>query len=233
MMRNVQDSGCANVRLLLIAEQGPSRTAYEKSLQEMNVAYDALSSPGEMKNMLTETPYNGLLLDVPTMIRASGRDKMHVNEMLERFPVLRLIYDAQHGRIRGLHYGRSSDNAVDLKTFIRQSCAALPARSIRAAQRRNLHLNVWLLPESHAPLSAGERTVTSNVSEVGCFLITSRPWKNFERLWLVFREFTDKSPVQARIRWRKTWGEALEIPGLGIQFEQISPSQREDLLKLL
>jgi hypothetical protein len=227
------EADVSRVRVLLIAEEGAPRTAYEKALQDMGAAYDALSSPSQMKSRLIETPYNGLLLDVPTMIRATGREKMRVNEMLERFPVLRLIYDAKKQSIRGLHYGRSSDNTTTLQCFIEKTCATLPPRSIRSADRCNLHLNVWLLPQPHAPLSAGERTVTTNASEVGCFIITSRPWKGFERLWLVFREFRDKTPVETSVRWRKPWGEKPELPGLGVQFEAISRTQREDLLRLL
>lgn len=218
---------------MLIAEPGPSRAAYEKALQDMDVEYDALSIPNEMQTLLKETAYNGLLLDVPTMIRASGRDKMRINEMLERFPVLRLVHDSQHGGIRGLHYGRSSDNATTLEKFIKGACALLPARSIRQAPRHNLHLNVLLLSQPNAPLSAAERTVTSNVSEVGCFLITPKPWKDVERLWLIFRDFKDKTPAPVLVRWRKPWGEQLEIPGLGVQFEELTRSQREDLLKFL
>ncbi|MDK2956002.1 MAG: hypothetical protein PWQ57_1498 [Desulfovibrionales bacterium] len=224
---------CERIRLLLIAEQGPSRSAYEKALQDMDVDYDALTTAGEMQNLLKETAYNGLLLDVPTMIRASGKDKMRVNEMLERFPVLRLVYDAQHGSIRGLHYGRSADNVTTLENFVKNTCAPLPARSLRQAVRSNLHLNVLLLPQKNAPFSAAERTVTANVSEVGCFLITSKPWKDVERLWLVFRDFKDKTPALVRVRWRKVWGEQLEIPGLGVQFEELTRPQREELLKFL
>lgn len=223
----------SELKVLLIAEHGESRDAYESALKEHGTEYDVLASPAELRTVLRESRYNGLLLDVPTMIRAESADKREINRIIERFPTIRLLYNPGLGGIRGLSRGGTVKDSQSLFDFLDKDCALFDARSIRGTQRSAQVFNVTLLRAGDQPVEQGERTVTFNVSEEGCFLYSSDSWQGEEQCYLVFHDMDDRTPVKTDICWIRPWGESRSIPGIGVRFLIISDGQRQALIDLL
>lgn len=214
-------------RILLVAEKGDARAAYTDVLRELGVDFDCITSPDEITDVLVGGAYNGLLVDVPTMIRCECENKNRITKIMDRFPVLRLMYNDRFGGIRGLAQGGTIRDNRDLREFIRDECAPFEARSIRTSERKEVVFNVLLLKDlDHEDQ---ERTVTVNVSERGCFVYTVNRWEIASPAWLVINEFDDRTPIELKVRWRHEWGREMRLPGIGTSFESMSASQYAQL----
>ncbi|MEF2230667.1 MAG: PilZ domain-containing protein [Pseudodesulfovibrio sp.] len=220
-------------RLLLIAEPGLPRAAYLGVLRDLDVEVDCIASPGEMAGALMDAPYNGLVIDVPTMIRCDCGDKNRITRVMERFPVLRVMYNPKCGGIRGLAQGGTLRDNRDLIEFVEHECVPFSPRSIRVVQRREVVFNVVLLNRLGLPEVQGERTVTLNVSEHGCFIYSINDWRMGEPAWLVVNEFDDRTPIELKVRWQRPWGTASLLPGIGATFESMSTYQYVQLHSFL
>lgn len=170
--------------------------------------------------------YNGMLIDAGTLVEARSGEKAILAHMFEIYPTLLL-----HGGKEGLIPLPRHRSCSDVASFL-QACIDFQARPVRAKDRAELNLHVLLSPT--AELTDVERTVTLNVSENGCFVISGQEWQPEDRLWLQFPELeADDHPIRARARWRTPWGKAEGIPGVGLQFEQISKVQKDELKYLI
>jgi hypothetical protein len=69
-----------------------------------------------------------------------------------------------------------------------------------------------------------------DVSSNGCFLFSSARFQLGGRVWLRIVDLYDKSPISGIVRHKRKWGEAMVVPGIGIEFEVITESQRQSLL---
>jgi hypothetical protein len=217
-------------KLLLIAEKGLPRSAYIETLRDIDIEVDCISSPDEMTGALIDAPYSGLLIDVPTMIRCECADKNRITRIMERFPVLRLMYNPKYGGIRGLAQGGTIRDNRDLTEFVLGECVPFLPRSIRVAQRHRVVFNVALFDNLDRN---SEKTVTVNVSEHGCFVYSVRTWRVDNPAWIIVQELEDQTPIELLVRWQRPWGEAMRIPGIGASFESMTTSQYVQLHSFL
>lgn len=213
------------IKLLLIAEEGLPRSAYLEVLHGLDVEVDCIASPDEMTGALVDAPYSGLLIDVPTMIRCECSNKNRITRIMDRFPVLRVMYNPNYGGIRGLSHGGTMRDNRDLVDFVLHECLPFTPRSIRVARRHELIFNVMLFRRQSEDPEAGERTVTINVSEHGCFVYSVNDWRLKASAWLVVNEFDDRTPIELKVRWQRRWGEMLQFPGIGATFESMTTHQ--------
>lgn len=218
---------------MLISESGMAQEAYMSELYRLGVEVDCISSPEQLQERLCDIPYNGLLVDVPTMIRSDSSEKSRVTRIMDRFPVLRLLFNSDQGSIRGLSHGGTVRDNKTLESFVLNDCLTFPARSIRRAQRSELVLNVMLAEDCEKLGLEQERTVTVNVSEQGCFVYSTRSWEEDESAWIVVRELEDKTPIGLHIHWTRSWGQTLRMPGIGTSFSTIRPDQLDQIRALL
>lgn len=221
------------IKLLLIVEKGMARDAYLGELFKLGVEVDCIESPEQLRDHMYDSPYNGLLIDVPTMIRAEGSGKNHVTQIMERFPVLRLLYNPEQGGIRGLSHGSTVRDNKSLESFVLNECLTFPARSIRKVRRAELVLNVLLANRPDLLGTDAERTVTVNVSEQGCFIYSSREWDAVDPAWIVVNELEDKTPIELQVHWTRVWGQSNRLPGIGTSYASISDAQLAQIRHLL
>ena len=222
-------------RILLISEDGLARSAYIEVLRDLDCEVDCIVSPDDMTGALVDAPYSGLLIDVPTMIRCECADKNRITRIMERFPVLRLMYNPKYGGIRGLAQGGTVRDNRNLSDFVLHECVPFAPRSIRIAMRQEVFFNVLLLDDIKRieQAESGERTVTINVSEHGCFVYSVGDWKVDSSAWLVVSEFDDQTPIELKVRWQRGWGKAMRMPGIGATFESMTTHQYVQLHSFL
>lgn len=163
-------------RILLVSESGCARDAYTEILSDLDVAVDCIASPDEMTGALIDSRYSGVLVDVPTMIRCQCDNKNRITTIMDRFPVLKVMYDPEHGGVRGMAHGGTIKDNRDLTDFVLQECVPFAPRSLRVVGRKELVFNVLLMQEAGCGEKDAERTVTVNVSEHGCFVYTVGDW---------------------------------------------------------
>jgi len=212
-------------KLLLIAEEGLSRSAYVEVLKELDVDVDCVASPDDISGALIDAPYSGLLIDVPTMIRCECMDKNRITRIMDRFPVLRLLYNPKYGGIRGLTQGGTVRDNRDLADFVLMECVPFLPRSIRVARRHDLVFNVLLHSDPGRLGHDPEQTVTVNISEHGCFIYSVKQWELGNPAWMVITDLEDQTPIELSVRWKRAWGESMRMPGIGTSFQTMTTHQ--------
>ena len=214
-------------RILLMVASRDAAQAYVRRLRELGAACDLAENMAAMVARLRGQAYNGIVLDVPTLIKDKSYDKRLITEVMDFFPLVRARFDAAGNRILALSPGGSIAQGDVLADFVLTRCAAFPARRIRASERVSLCLNVVaaaLAPEGTAPgVPAGpRRTCVLDVSAGGCFVWDIEPPPVGHELRLEFTDRPGETHALARVIWRQPWGERPAPPGAGLEFEELS-----------
>ncbi|WP_243546683.1 PilZ domain-containing protein [Pseudodesulfovibrio tunisiensis] len=220
-----------STRMLLICERGFARAAYVERVRGLGVEVDCIEEPDTLRHELSEVPYSGLLIDVPTMIRSESNAKGWLTGFMARFPVLRLVFDPRCGGIRGLNQDFAICDNADIADFVMDKCIRNAPVSVRKARRIELELGVELLDRADS-VSARERTRTLNVSKQGCFVLSDHVWPVDKTMWIVVNEFEDKTPIGLKICWSRESRAASLVPGVGARFETLTERQYWQLCSL-
>ena len=223
------------MKLVLICKEGEARQAYLNEIDAIGVDVDVVSSCSEFLNTKAMNSYQGLMVDLVTQMKMSGEEKSIAKDMLEFYPTLQLKWDAQSGSIRNISCGKRAtsdtiDEFISIREFISRECQAFEARAIRQSMRKMVHFNVLLSTDEIMDEKNMERTITINMSKSGCFMFSGRVWRKHLTVWFIMHDLKDKTPVSGDIRWSVEWGKRRVIPGIGIRFKQIKPSQMEELI---
>lgn len=218
----------AQTKILIIAKDLEAGQAYADALREINVAYDIAASFTEMAAMAIHNSYNGLLVDILTLVRSSKEEKVVAYECFNLYPVLRVKWENKKKKINlsPLEQAFSPDTASALKFFIESRCMPFPARPLRRHSRKSYNLNVLLSPDGEFAEHNTMKTFTLNVSTGGVFVHSSHRFGTGQTVWLKFVEFADHAPIPASVRWFLEWGVSRSIPGLGLRFENLSEAQQ-------
>ena len=215
------------IRLILVCKEGPSRNAYLRETMSLGIEVDTVSSFADLIDAMLKTPYQGIMVDVVTSLKANREEKGISQEILSAFPLMQLRWDQQTNRIQTISNGASSSST--LAHFIAYDCQPFKPRTVRADSRKYINFNVEIYKDEDLNPSNMERSVTVNVSKSGCFLYSVGNWTGISKIWLVVHELEDKTPIVGEIHWRQPWGKSMTIPGIGIRITQISAGQRDQL----
>lgn len=215
-------------RVILACGDKEATQAYVERIRRSGIEVDAVSSLAELHHQLLETSYNGILLDVRTKIRASGREKEIIHSLLEVFPVLQVNLDKATGAISALFFGQCEGEGT-IEDFLHRECISFTPRRIRADLRKNVNLNVRLSEKEGYSETDAVRSVTLNVSKGGCFIYSTREWDLQSSVWFTIHELSDPRPIIGEVRWQIAWGKTLTIPGIGIRFVDIQEEQLRSL----
>ncbi len=215
-----------SLRLVLVCRPSPARQKYQQALHGIGVEFDAVDNLTGLLRALSQTPYNGILMDVTTGLGVSSGEKKQLQTILQIFPVMRIDWD---NRVVLSYYGQSQASELTLEKFIQTECQPFNARTIRAHERHDLHYNVTIYPNEHCRPEDGKRAVTLDISEGGVFLIFLDNWTGSRRIWLRFMDMTDLTPVQGEVKRQINWGVRPRIPGLGVAFTQITDNQIKEI----
>lgn len=216
-------------RILLVAQPGEACTLYETALHRIDALVDTVASIDKFYGAVTHFAYNGVVIDIPTKIKALSEHKDLVYSIMGRFPVIQVNMDRRSGRIRALLYGHH-ERTGPLEDLIREACWNNPPRKLRSEERKPFHYNVLLSTTRQFDAQTLIRTITMDVSRKGCFLFSSARFQVGGRVWLRIMDIYDQTPISGIIRHKIKWGEAMVVPGIGLEFETISENQRQSLL---
>lgn len=215
------------IRLILVCKEGPVRNAYLREATSIGIEVDVVESFSDLMKMMIIRPYQGIMVDLITSVKAPREEKRLAQNVLDVFPLIQLKWDEQTRSIHTISSETASKNT--LAHFIAHSCQPFKPRSIRLNARKNIHFNTLLCKSNDMDPSQTENSVTINVSKGGCFLWTCQNWSGIDKIWMVFTELADKTPICGEICWRQPWGKSMTFPGLGIRFLQMTPGQKTQL----
>ncbi len=209
------------IRLALLVSDPGSQEAYLNSLADHDVQCMNASCHNQLFETLMNEPCNGLLLDVPTMVRSNAYEKALMHDLIEVFPVLRLRYDQESGRIGALMYG--SQTRISISEFIDTHCRNFSPRKLRLTSRVDVQRSVLLSSDCDFQKDSTEKSITINLSSEGVFIYSIRTWQKGQQAWVVFPNIDPHKPVKAEVRWSRPWGTDFCMPGVGLKFINISP----------
>ncbi len=218
----------ADIRVLLFVQDEGAKQKYLDALSLCGAQVFVTASFFDLSAEICSRTYHGLFLDLPTKMKAIKENKAYVYRLVERFPVSHLQMAAGSSEIRCFHFNRQYGSS--LLDFINNQCRTFIPQKIRMDKRENIHLPV--LVYKHQADKRPERSITNDLSSGGCFIFSSRRWKEGHDIWIRFMDFADPLPIRAHIKTVVKWGKARQIPGIGVQFTDLSPLQVTALAKL-
>jgi hypothetical protein len=217
--------GDAAPRILLLVKSPESGAVYASRLQELGASADSAEDMAAMVGLLRDNAYNGIILDVPTLIKDRSYDKRLIGELTDYFPLLRARHDTIAGRIMALSSGGATVEGDALVQFVRANCAGFAARRIRGSERVAVCLHVLAAvrgPEGSGAAEAAflspRRACLLDISGGGCFLWDVEPPQTDTVVRVIFHDRPAAAPVTAKVVWRLAWGERPTPPGAGMQF---------------
>ena len=218
--------------ILLICREGKSRQFYQAELNSPGVQLLCIQTLMEFFHQDVYRPLNGILVDMPTYMRSSEDEKRLLADLVGLFPALRLKCNEATGEIRTLPFGTVYPGNKAPGVFVQEYCATSVQRKVRSSERTQHNLPVSLsryLPVEHV---CDTRTVTTNISNGGCFLVRFEPWKVGDCGWITMHDLKDDTPVSVVVCSVLPWGESRSLPGIGIRFIDPTVLQQAELSRL-
>ncbi|WP_243374263.1 PilZ domain-containing protein [Geotalea sp. SG265] len=224
-----------SIKLLVVSSEGEAMDAYRQALDQAGVSYDAATSFHLLSDMVREEAYNGIIIDMLTLVRAGKDEKKLAYELMNFFPTTHIKWDTRTKVISLSMLGEMSppEAITALNRFIDERCRPIGARRLRMHPRRDVALQIQLSTDPGFPEAGTDRTFTVNISREGCFLHTTRPVETGDTVWLKIQGMADQTPIKGTVCWKVEWGEKLVVPGIGVHFDEIGPLQLAALAKLL
>jgi hypothetical protein len=163
------------------------------------------------------TAYQGIIADVRFSMKADGELKQQLRRLENIYPFLR-VKSAADGTLHGIS---SLSGSVSLAEFLGQ-CRTFPARPLREEERREEYISAWLA--ATFDFAEAEASVSLNLSCRGAFFFSARIWAVGAPVWVRFPGHDQD--FSARVCWCRPWGGKSDgLPGIGVEFQEISESQ--------
>ncbi len=216
-------------------ESNPNLVKLVSIIQRCGAHCDIAYDVHDIVHFTVKNAYNAILMDMNGMLDISAIDRPTIQRMSNIFTLARFLYHEGEDRFSLLYSVDDKDPTdLSLQEFIEDVCVKLRPRKFRAEIRARIHLNVKFAktPEDIA-LQNVQMTFTTNLSETGCFIATPQRFKPGQILYLLVDELSDKAPIKVMVRWQIKWGTRLKAPGIGVYFEELTASQKEELFSIL
>lgn len=211
--------------ILVISYNADIRSALLDNLYRNNATGIACKSFLEAEDIAREGVYNGILVDLQSIVKAKGDEKVIACSLTGFYPTLRV---STFGAML-VPNAKSDDAEQDssLSDFLTTTCSVFAPRKLRLHRRRDIVLSAVRLP--HA---SGDRLFSLNISWGGAFIVDVQPEKYEigQDLQLKFPEF--EISFSATVCWIRPWGQR-QIPGVGVAFHDDDKGMESVLAALL
>ncbi len=213
----------SDLRILLIARKGAQRDQYLAALHETGVRVTVASSFKKLSGDVADQLFHGVMVDLATKIRALNEDKDFIHNIIGNFPMAQLKLEKKTGKISVFLYGQTRGGFIE--EFLYKECLTFKPRKFRSHARKPIHFNVVFIDAPDLDSENASRSITMNVSRGGCFIFSAGSFNNGEEIRFVLKELDEDAPVKGIVRYGITWGDAMRVPGVGLEFTDIDESQ--------
>jgi hypothetical protein len=211
--------------VLVVSYCDKTRESIVSNLQQLHTNAVACSLFSEAENLALQHNYHGILVDLPSIIRAKGDEKTIAYTLTNFYPTLK-VRNNGNSLVPMCMPGEEKQSS-SLTDFIQNTCTSFNARKLRSNRRRETHLStVRQLP------GAEERHFTLNISWGGAFIMHTNPEKFIigDEFEIYFHELGLEASVT--VCWIQKWGER-RVPGIGVRFLQVDERLEQALYNLL
>lgn len=211
--------------ILVISYGDDVRKGLVSSLEKMGVASVPCSNFLEAEDLALCQLFSGILVDLPTMIKSKGEEKIVACSLTGFYPTLRVRVIGAMLIPMTMPGGAKQDNS--LNDFIARSCAAFRPRTLRMHRRFDVSVPVIL---KYAEIE--ERSLITDISWGGVFVLNMHPerFNSGEKISLRFHDIDLE--VEAVICRISRWGARCN-PGMGLKFIYLDAAAEELLFPLI
>jgi len=211
--------------LLVISYNADIRRAFLENLQRINATGVACESFLAAEDSAREGVFNGVLVDLQSIVKAKGDEKVIACSLSGFYPTLRVR--AIGGMLVPMAMPGDARQDNSLSDFLNKSCRAFTPRRLRRHRRRDIVLSA--VSSLRAP---EDRLFTLNMSWGGAFIVDAHPEKYQigQDIQLAFPEYSYS--FIASVRWICPWG-LRRIPGAGVEFRGIDEGMESILAAIL
>ncbi len=211
--------------ILVVSYSDDIRAALVATLNGYDVSAVACSSFCVAEEHALHGLHNGLLVDLPSMVRAKGEEKIVACTLANFYPTLRV--KAIGNALIPMAMPGSSKQDRSLNEFLTRSCPAFVPRALRAHRRHAICALTLLVYRGEAL-----RGVTLNISWGGAFIMDTQA-ERFQAGESVEVRFPRYGGVaRAVIRRVVPWGME-NPPGIGVSFQEMDQDLETALAGIL
>jgi hypothetical protein len=195
--------------LLVVSYNADVRKALIDNLERCSAGGIPCDSFLQAEDVAREVPCTGILVDLQSIIKAKGDEKLIACSLTGFYPTFRVR--AFGSMVVPMAMPGDAKQVNSLSDFLNKSRASFIPRKVRRHRRRDVIIAVLLGNQD------GERAFTVNLSWGGAFIVNTRPERfaiNSE-LEIMLPQYGLKTTVT--VRHVKMWGEC-NAPGIGVSF---------------
>ena len=211
--------------IFVISVSDDTRAALTNSLKAFDVELVQCSTFLEAETLALQGLYSGILVDLPSIVKAKGEEKIVACSLTGFFPTLRV-------RVMGtmlipMTMPGAAKQESSVNDFINRACKNFFTRKLRAHHRHAIGISV-----ATKYSNTETRAFTLDISWGGAFIVDFNPerFSIGDELTVFFQE--PGCEIRATVSWKQSWG-LRHAPGIGVQFHDITESLSEFLLRLL
>ncbi len=211
--------------VFVISVSDDTRAALVESLKPFDVEVVPCSTFLEAEDLALQGVYSGILVDLPSIIKAKGEEKIVACSLTGFFPTLRVRIMGKVLIPMTMPGAAKQENSV--KDFIHRACANFFARKLRTHHRHPIGISVAIGFQG-----IETKAFTLDLSWGGAFIFDFNV-ERFElgdELTVFFQE--PGLEVKANVSWKQAWG-LRHAPGIGVQFQEFPEGLDDFFLRLL
>ena len=207
--------------VLVIAYEDKSREVLTANLKPFGVKTVPCSLFCEAESHALSGCCKGILVDLATMIKSKGEEKIVAYTLTRIYPTLRV--KTIGSMLIPMAMAGDAKQDKNLSDFFTRSCAEFTPRRLRSNKRKDNCIQVFI---------GAERGFTLNFSWSGVFIADMNPeqFSIGDELTLTLPDFAlDVEVIVARVQ---NWGYH-RPPGIGVQFRNIENNFESNLFTIL
>lgn len=203
--------------ILVISYIDETRAALAAILQKNGVAAASCTTFCEAENMALQGLYSGILVDLPSIIKSKGEEKIVAYTLANFFPTLRVR--TMGGMLIPMSMPGSAKQDKSLDDFLSKTCSEFAPRKLRVYRRHPICLSTLACYNGEEI-----RGFTLNVSWEGMFIVDLQAERYClgAPVTILIPEFSCNIP--AKVCRIKPWGIQRHAPGIGILFSNMDES---------
>lgn len=211
--------------VLVISYNADTRKALLDDLQRNGMTGVPCKSFLAAEDVAREGVFNGILVDLNSIIKAKGDEKVVACSLTGFYPTVRVRAIGKTLVPMGMPEDAGQGNGIS--DFLVKSCFSFIPRRLRLHCRHDIVVSA--VSSSHAP---GARLFTLNISWGGAFVVDTQPEKYAIGQELQFELPEFEHSFFASVCWVRPWGER-KIPGVGVAFREVDERMDQILATLL
>ena len=238
-IKGIPHDAVDNVNILFVSASEMRKDFLVAFSQEAALTVSSVASLDAVCRELDagQEQWDGIIIDLVAYVKFTPAEKDYFNSLMQTHPV-GLMCKAANGRISCFHPMRCE--TWDISGFRLYCQKSHTPRPVRQQRRCDLHVNLTLSHVSQSSILADrvrvhhEKAITCNVSKGGLYIVTCGDYTIGDIVNLSIPVLGGGKPIRCEVRWVKSWdANNCGLPGIGVQFTSIQPSQLAALRGLM